>query len=81
MNPLWFATKVTGMALLTCGGAILLAKKLAPKPSDFIAGTIHLRKSADEFRKGVTAILFGESDAESEQAAKERKEAARIPIE
>lgn len=81
MNPFWFAAKVAGAAVLTCGGALLLAKKLAPKPSDFIAGTIHLRKSADEFRKGVTTILFGTSESEGEQSAKERKEAARIPIE
>lgn len=80
MNPFWFATKVAGVALMTFGGAILIAKKIAPKPSDVIAGSIHLKKSADEFRKGVSTIFFGSSESEGEQKAKERKEAARIPI-
>lgn len=81
MNPFWFATKVAGMTVLTLGGAILLAKKLAPKPSDLVVGGIHLKKSADEFWKGMSAIMFGASEPGDEQSAKERKEASRIPIE
>lgn len=81
MNPFWLATKVAGVAVLTFGGGLLLAKKLAPKPSDLIAGAIHLRKSADEFGKGVSAILFGLPDSGDGQSAKDRKEASRIPIE
>lgn len=77
MNPLWFVTRAAGIALITIGGTSLLIKKLAPKPSDLVAGAVHFGRGLEEFRKGCTAVIFG---ADAAGAAKP-KEATKIPIE
>lgn len=80
MNPFWFVLKLSAMALVTAAGAAMVAKKLAPKPSDFFAGAVHLRKGMEELHKGVSTILFGGACSLSEQTRKDRKESSRIPI-
>lgn len=81
MNPFWFIVKVGGMALVTCVGLTFLIKKLNPKPSDIIAGAVHFKKGADEFHKGVSAIVFGAQEPASPETEKQRRESARIAIE
>ncbi len=79
MNPLLFAARVGGVALLTAAGITLVLEKVRPSSSDLAAGAIHLRRGIDEFQKGITVILFG-SKIPSAQAAAKQREAARIPI-
>ncbi|MBM3299822.1 MAG: hypothetical protein FJY85_07690 [Deltaproteobacteria bacterium] len=80
MNPLWFIAKLGGIALITTAGAILLMKKLAPPPSNLIAGALHFKKGMDEFQKGLQTMMFGPPGAAGPEAARERKESGRIRI-
>jgi hypothetical protein len=76
MNPFWFVTRAAGIALITIGGTSLLIKKLAPKPSNIMAGAMHFGRGLDEFRKGCNAMIFGVDTA----AAGKTKESTKIPI-
>lgn len=80
MNPIWLFTKVAGAAFLTAAGMAVLIKKFGPKPENVVTGSIHFRKSLDEFQKGVTSLLFGEIGPSADEMKKQR-ESRRIPIE
>ncbi len=79
MNPFWFVAKVAGVAVFTAAASAIVLKKLAPGPSDLLAGAIHFRNSLAEFQKGVSAVLFGAGDATGKQK-EEKRESSRIPI-
>jgi hypothetical protein len=81
MNPLWFIMKTGSIALITTAGAMLMMKKLAPKPSNLFAGAIHFKKAMEECQKGFQTMLFGPPESTTPEAAKARKESARIRIE
>lgn len=81
MNPFWFVVKMGGMALVTYAGLAFLVRKFNPEPSDIVAGIVHFKKGADEFHKGMSAILFGAQEPASLETEKQRRESARIAIE
>ena len=81
MNPFWFALRVGAIAGVTVVGTALVVKKLCPKPSDLMAGAIHFKKGMEEFQKGFTTMFLGAPGSKDPEAAKKRKESARIHIE
>lgn len=79
MTPFWFAMKVGAMVVVTAAGTAFVVKRLCPKPSDVVAGAIHLKRGMTEFQKGISTMFLGESRKDPE-AEKLRKESARIHI-
>lgn len=80
MNPLWFATRLAGAALLTAGGLALLARRFGPDSKQLIESAGHFKRGMEEFQKGFSAVMFGSSHPSVDEVNK-RREAKRITVE
>ncbi|MFZ5867495.1 MAG: hypothetical protein ACOYXY_16545 [Thermodesulfobacteriota bacterium] len=80
MDTLKILARVAGTAFLAAGAVTLVARKVLPKPSDVMTGATHFRKGLQEFQSGFRTVFFG-TPMPDEEEVRQKKEAARIPIE
>ncbi|MEW6351139.1 MAG: hypothetical protein AB1646_18945 [Thermodesulfobacteriota bacterium] len=80
MNPLSWCVRLSTAAVITGMAAAYLLTRKTGTGEDLLAGAAHFRRGLDEFRKGVTAMVWGE-ERPSPQAHQEARERGRITIE
>jgi|GEM_PF-1089833 len=73
-------TRLVGAAFLVAGAMTLVVRKALPKPSDVMTGAAHFKRGLQDFQSGFRSVFFG-PPMPDEKEARQKKEAARIPIE